>query len=69
MGFKARTPGDPEWHSPRYSYDCDNCKFNWNCGPLCACHLAHQGYPEPPPKRAAEVARLLGEWRASRRST
>ena len=22
---------------PRFRYDCVFCKFNWNCGPVCAC--------------------------------
>lgn len=37
-------------HNPQYYYDCDNCKFNWNCGYTCACALKLTGkkYPEAP---------------------
>ena len=33
-------------HNPQYKYDCDNCKFNWCCGYVCACNLRQ--LPEPP---------------------
>ena len=46
-------------HNPQWKYDCTNCKFNWNCGPLCHCVLC--GYPDPPEDRRREVseARVL----------
>lgn len=24
-------------HNPRHQYDCENCKFNWQCGLACSC--------------------------------
>jgi hypothetical protein len=44
-------------HSPRFQYDCGRCKFNWNCGPTCACALLLGGrkWPEPPEDRKKEV--------------
>lgn len=44
-------------HNPRYKYDCDRCKFNWCCGPLCRCVL--KGYQNAPPHRMKEVNKLL----------
>ena len=44
-------------HSPRHAFDCSYCKFNWCCGPLCACVLK-KTHPPPPPQRVAEVAAL-----------
>lgn len=38
---------------PRYRYDCEQCRFVWTCGPLCACVLRNQ--PDPPPDRQREV--------------
>jgi len=26
---------------PRWPYDCDNCKFNWNCGPRARCNYTY----------------------------
>lgn len=51
-------------HCPRHEYDCAFCKFNWNCGPLCACGL--RGLPPPPKRRAAEVGLLQLRWRKER---
>jgi len=58
----------PKNHNPRYLYDCDRCKFNWCCGPLCACALnlgADRGFKENP-KRQAEVEKLQHNWRKSK---
>lgn len=33
-------------HNPKYRFDCENCKFNWCCGPTCTCNL--NNVPEPP---------------------
>jgi hypothetical protein len=49
-------------HEPRWEYDCERCKFNWNCGPTCRClirgpHYAH--LPATPPRRQREVDAAL----------
>lgn len=51
-------------HAPRYKYDCDRCKFNWNCGILCDCVL--KGAQDPPLERARKVAAVQGRWRQRR---
>ena len=33
--------------SPKYAYDCENCKFEWNCGYTCFCNYKNKR-PEPP---------------------
>jgi hypothetical protein len=48
---------------PLYAYDCGKCRFNWCCGPLCACL---PNLPATPPERVKEVMRLQAEWRKSR---
>lgn len=45
-------------HNPRYAYDCDPCKFNWCCGPTCAC-LFFGTLPKPPKARQREVDAAL----------
>jgi hypothetical protein len=54
-------------HEPRYKYDCERCKFNWNCGILCACVLSKRAFPDPPPERAKEVKEAQERWRRRRR--
>ncbi len=44
-------------HQPRWKYDCTRCKFDWNCGPLCACILSE--HVDPPDNRKLEVDSLL----------
>lgn len=48
----------------KYRYDCANCTFAWNCGPLCDCIL-RSGAPTPP-ERVEEVRafRLLAGYKA-----
>lgn len=47
-------------HAPRWYYDCDRCKFNWCCGPVCACVLRQRGdLGEPPRNRQREVDAAL----------
>lgn len=51
----------PKEHKPRYKYDCDRCKFHWNCGLLCSCVLREMG--DPPPRRKERVNLLrFKEW-------
>lgn len=50
----------------RYRYDCDHCKFNWNCGPLCSCVLRRENVGPTPRKRMREVNRLVAAWRKER---
>ena len=55
--------------SPTERYQCVSrpreCKFEWNCGPLCACHV--HGELSPQAKRdEAEAERRQAEWRAKK---
>jgi hypothetical protein len=45
---------------PRFAYDCDQCRFNWCCGPLCACL---PGLKKAPRFRARQVAQMQADWR------
>ncbi len=42
-------------HNPQFRYDCDNCKFNWNCGLPCGCNIRN---PKSPTPEIVKVARL-----------
>lgn len=44
-------------HNPRWRFDCNNCKFNWCCGPTCACVLSSMS--DPPSARQREVDAAL----------
>jgi len=47
-------------HNPQHRYDCDNCKFNWNCGLSCSCGL--RGLPSAPESvKLARVKAFLDE--------
>ena len=46
-------------------YDCARCKFSWNCGELCQCHIKKG---KPPQHRLDEVEALLTVWRRNRRN-
>lgn len=49
-------------HEGKHRYDCKDCKFNWCCGPLCACHIL-----TPAPKqRQKDINWIQGVWRKSR---
>lgn len=50
---------------PRHLYDCGHCKFNWCCGPLCACFPGKQ-LPPAPYALGVAVERLQNTWRRSR---
>lgn len=45
-GYASSGGGLP--HCPEHRYDCDRCKFAWNCGLACGCNLSRKDYPEPP---------------------
>ena len=51
-------------HNPRYPYDCDNCKLNWNCGPVCYCWVKQKGWAtgETPLERKIEVNDALAKY-------
>lgn len=49
-----------EDHTPRWQYDCQNCKFSWCCGPLCACWA---NFGKMPKWRAQEVHKWQAKWR------
>lgn len=51
-------------HNPRHKYDCNRCKYHWNCGPLSGCGL--NDAPPPPRRRALAVIGQLVAWRYSR---
>ena len=40
----------------RWRYDCTNCTFEWNCGPLCHCIL--KSTAPTPSDRVDEVKAL-----------
>jgi len=42
------SPGGGLPNNPRHRYDCVQCKFAWNCGLACGCHLSRKEYAEPP---------------------
>lgn len=44
-------------HRPRYQFDCKRCKFNWCCGPKCACNLSKIPLRETPKRRVLTVAK------------
>ena len=50
MGIKKTSEKRGSKMEPRYQYDCVFCKFNWNCGPVCACNFKTKEpiLPEPP---------------------
>jgi hypothetical protein len=39
MSSPTQTDQGVSEHKPRFRYDCENCKYNWCCGHLCACAL------------------------------
>ena len=59
----------PKEHDPQFAYNCERCKFNWNCGFTCACVMetrfrcsecgARKKMPAPPKKRQNEVNAAL----------
>lgn len=49
-----------EDHTPRWQYDCQNCKFAWCCGPLCACW---SDFGPAPKWRRTEVHKWQAKWR------
>lgn len=53
-------------HAPRYLYDCERCKFSWNCGYTCACVMERallkgKKLPHPPKKIREKVDKALME--------
>lgn len=44
-------------HRPRYRFDCERCKFSWNCGPQCSCALAQVPLRLTPRRRLLAVAK------------
>lgn len=54
---------------PLERYQCvsrpGSCKFEWNCGPLCACHAPKTG-SEQCVKDMAEAERRQVRWRKAR---
>ena len=43
---------------PKFTYDCKNCKFNWNCGYACAC-IYDGKLPNPPKAIQLKVNKAL----------
>lgn len=46
-------------HSPKYRYDCKNCKFSWCCGIGCDCSLDKNKFGNPPKEIQIQHAREL----------
>ena len=51
--------------NPRHKYDCDSCKFNWNCGILCGC--VKRNLPEPPERFQKAIDLIQNHWRKARK--
>jgi len=61
MSKEQRFP-PPEEHKPEFIYDCEFCKFNWQCGFTCLCILdKSKEMPMPPRSRQKEVNDALIE--------
>ena len=48
-------------HKPEFNYDCDHCKFSWNCGYHCGCVLKLSDPPGTIQNKVNESLLELGE--------